>query len=175
MTLYAISQEFRQFEESLDQFVEMIQSGELEESAFDDTLEAITLSFEDKADNLACIIKNLLAEIAAMKAEENALQKRRKAKESAAERLKEYLSSAMFTVGQMKLETPRNRISFRKSESVQILDEAQFIAYAQKRGYDDLLTYKDPTVNKTEVKKALSAGVELPGAAVVTNMNIQIK
>lgn len=175
MTLYAISQEFRKFEESLDQFIDMIQDGVLEESAFDDTLEAITLSFGEKADNLACIIKNQLADIAAMKAEEIALQKRRKAKENAVERLKEYLSLAMFTVGQMKLETPRNKISFRKSESVQIHDEAEFIAYAQKHGYDDLLTYKDPAVNKTEVKKVLAAGVELPGAAVVTNMNIQIK
>lgn len=175
MTLYVIADQFKQFEASLDSFVEMIVNGEMEESAFDDTLEAISMSFEQKADNIACIIKNLAADIDAMKLEEAALSRRRNAKEKALERTENYLSEAMLSIGKTKLETPRNRISFRKSDSVSIDNESEFIAWVQKRGYNDLLTHKDPTVNRTEVKKILASGVKLPGAAIVAKMNIQIK
>ena len=72
------------------------------------------------------------------------------------------------------METIRNKISFRKSESVLVADEGAFIAWAMKNR-DDLLTYKDPTINKTAIKKALSSGEEIEGAVIENKLNIQIK
>ena len=151
-----------------------IDNDEIPEEAIEDTLEAITACIEDKADSIACMLKNLDAECKAIKAEEERLAERRKAKEKSHERIKQYLSDTLQRAGLDKIETARNRITFRKSESVEIIDEESFFKWAA-RERDDLLTYTAPKVNKTEVKKALKSGAEIVGAELRINQNIQIK
>lgn len=153
--------------------MQAIENDELPEEAIADTLEAITASIEDKADNIACALKNLEAECKAIKAEEDRLAERRKAKEKSHKRIKQYLSDTLQNAGLTKIETARNCITFRKSESVEV-DEETFITWAQKNR-DDLLTYSAPSVNKTEIKKALKDGIEIVGAELRINQNIQIK
>jgi DNA repair ATPase RecN len=150
-----------------------IDNDELPEEAIADTLEAITASIEDKADSIACLLKNLDADCKAIKAEEERLAERRKAKEKSHERIKQYLSETLQIAGIDKIETARNKITFRKSEVVEVAEDV-FIEWAQKNR-DDLLTYSAPKVNKTEIKKALKGGAEIVGAELRVNSNIQIK
>ena len=154
-------------------FLEAIDNDEIPEEAIADTLEAITAEIEVKADNIACLLKNLDAEIIAIKAEEQRLAERRKAKEKSHERIKQYLSETLQRAGLDKIETARNRITFRKSESVEV-DEDAFIKWAEFNR-DDLLTYSAPKINKAEVKKALKDGIEIVGAELRIKNNIQIK
>ena len=153
-------------------FLEAIENGDIPEEAIEDTLEAIKSSFEEKSDSIACLIKNLDAEISAIKAEETRLADRRKAKERQKERIKSYLESTLLLAGVDKIETARNRITFRKSEAVTV--DENFIEWA-KANRDDLLTFAEPTPNKTEIKKALKEGAEIVGAELRVNNNIQIK
>lgn len=166
MKLYELTKDYMALMQAID-------NEELPEEAIADTLEAITASIEEKADSIACMLKNLDAECKAIKAEEERLAERRKAKENTAERIKQYLSESLQSAGLDKIETARNRITFRKSESVEV-DEASFITWAQKNR-DDLLTYSAPKVNKTEIKKALKSGDEIIGAELRIKNNIQIK
>lgn len=152
--------------------MQAIEDGEIPEEAVADTLEAITGEIEVKADNIACLLKNLKAEAEAIRAEELRLAERRKAKENTHERLKEYLSDVLQRTGIDKVETARNKITFRKSESVEV-DET-FIAWATEHR-DDLLKYSVPTANKTAIKTAIKEGAEIVGAKLVSNRNIQIK
>ena len=175
MSLYQVSQEFKIFEEQLELLSEMTEAGEIEEQYISDTLEAIVSEFDYKADNLACIIKNFNVLIAGMKEEEEGIAKRRRAKERTVEKLKTYLSECMAVVGKLKLETPRNRLSHRESKQVNVPDERAFISWAINAGRDDLLTFKDPTINKTAIKKAIADGEDISGATLVSKMNIQIK
>ncbi len=154
-------------------FMQAVENDEIPEEALADTLESITACIEEKADSIACILKNLDAECAAIKAEEARLAERRKAKEKAHERIKQYLSETLQSAGIYKIETARNRITFRKSETVEIVDDV-FIKWAQMHR-DDLLTYSEPKANKTEIKKALKDGAEVVGAELRINQNIQIK
>lgn len=154
-------------------FVEAVDNDEIPEEAIADTLESIELAIEDKADNMACLLKNLDAEITAFKTEENRLAERRKAKEKTYDRIKEYLAENLQRVGIDKMETVRNKITFRKSESVEV-DEVAFIKWAEKNR-DDLLTYSAPKVNKTAIKMALKDGDKIVGASIVIRQNIQIK
>ena len=153
-------------------FLEAVENGDIPEEAIEDTLEAIKSSFEEKSDNIACLIKNLEAEISAIEAEEARLAERRKAKKRRKDRIKRYLESAILLTGVNKIETARNRITFRKSEVVTV-DET-FIEWA-KANRDDLLTFAEPTPNKTEIKKALKEGTEIVGAELRVNNNIQIR
>jgi hypothetical protein len=150
-----------------------IDEEDIPEEAITDTLEAIKGDVEVKADNIACMLKNLLAESEAIRAEEIRLAERRRAKEKAYDRLKEYLSNVLQQMDITKVETARNKITFRKSESVELNEEA-FIKWASENR-DDLLTYAEPKANKTEIKKALKDGAEIVGAQLVTKQNINIK
>jgi hypothetical protein len=166
MKLYELTNDYLALLDAID-------NGEIPEEAIADTLEAITEEIESKADSIACVLKNLDADIIAIKAEEVRLAERRKAKEKSYERIKQYLSETLQAAGLDKIETARNKITFRKSESVEI-DEDAFIIWAQKNR-DDLLTYSAPKVNKTEVKKSLKNGDSIVGAELRINSNIQLK
>ena len=165
MKLYEIANEYAALMQAID-------NDEIPAEAITDTLECITAEVEVKADNIACILKNIEADIQAIKAEEKRLADRRKAKENAHERLKQYLSDVLLRMSVDKIETARNKISFRKSESVEI-DELVFYKWAtENRG--DLLSYKEPTANKTAIKDALKNGADIVGAKLQINQNIQI-
>ncbi len=167
MRLYELTQSFKEF-------LQAVEDGLIPEDAIADSLESITALIEDKADNIACMIKNMNAEAAAIKAEEAALAERRRVKEKQIERLKEYLAETLLSANYTKVETARNKISFRKSESVCIDDEEAFVDWCMKER-DDFLTFKAPTINKTEIKKALASGEVIDGARIESKQNLQIK
>lgn len=174
MKLYELAEQYRGFEEKLDIFVDMIENGDIDEQAFDDTLDMLTASLEDSVDACACAVKNMEAEAEAMEAEEKRLAKRRKARENAAERLRTYIAVSMQRAGKDKVETARNRLSFRKSTRVYIPNEAAFVQYAMSCR-EDLLTYKAPTPDRVAIQRALQAGQMIPGALMEDHMNLQIK
>ena len=167
MTLYEIATDYKNF-------IEAVENGEIPEEAITDTLESIQSLLEDKADNIACLIKNMVADAEAIKAEETRLAERRKQKEATAERLKTYLSDMLTKAGQTKLETARNKMSFRKSEVVTVDNEAEFIEWAMNENRD-LLTFKAPTISKTAIKKALADGQAIDGVRIESKSNLQIK
>ena len=69
MKLYEIANEYLAL-------VEAIENEEIPEEAVADTLEAMTAEIEDKADNIACLMKALNAEALAIREEEKRLAKR---------------------------------------------------------------------------------------------------
>ena len=173
-TLYQLVGEYKIFEEQFDKYVELVEAGELPEDAVLDTLESLSGSVEDKVDNITCVYKQQMYEVAMIKAEIARLQERLKAKDNAAGRLKEYLQASMLQMGMNKLETPRNRLSFRKSEKVMIEDSEGFVRWAQE-SHPELLTFKQPEPNKTEIKRVIKGGQPIEGCRIESCVNIQIK
>lgn len=168
MKLYEIATEYQNF-------IDLVEAGEIPEEAIADTLESITSLLEDKADNIACLIKNLTAEAEAIKAEEDRLAARKKRKLKEAERLTNYLSDTLQKSGHTKIETARNNISFRKSPpKVIVEDEAAFKVWASTEK-PELLTFKDPDINKAAIKKAIAEGAEIRGAHLESGITMQIK
>ena len=166
MKLYEITATYQDF-------LNAVESGEIPEEAIADTLEGLDGVFEEKADNIACMIKSLLADAAAIKAERASLEARQKAAEKAADRMKDYLSNAMQTLGKTKLETARNALYFRKSTGLHIdLGFADNLTEEQRNAF---LRHKEPEVDKTAVKNALKAGETIPGAWLEDKQNLQIK
>ena len=132
-------------------------------------LEALQMERQAKIDNIACWYKSLLSDAEGIKKVKEALAQRQKAKENEAARIKEYLS---YLLDGQKLETARNKINWRTSKQVHITDVSQVLsneAYIKPRKCDE------SEINKTAVKEALLAGENVPGAELVTNLNLQIK
>lgn len=129
-------------------------------------LEALEAERSAKLEAVACFIKNLDAEAAAIKAEETALAARRKAKEAKADRLRAYLANSLQNAGESRFETSRCLLSFRKSEAVEIMDESLLLP--------DYVSFKK-VPNKAALKRALKNGAQLKGARLVVKQNIQVK
>lgn len=135
-------------------------------------LNELMMEKEVKIENVALWIKNLLSDADAFKAEKDAFAEREKAARNKADNLKQWLSTVLD--GQ-KFSTSKVQINFRSSESVEIEDEKKFVDWAWDNERDDLLTYKDPTPNKTAIKQLLKSGKTLNGVSIVKNQNLQIK
>lgn len=161
-SLYEISTDFLK---ALDGLEVDEETGEIKNF---DAVESLNAQFEEKAESVACYIKNLAAFADDLKAEEDTLSARRKSAERRIDSMKKYLTSCLESVGKDKVETVRARISFRKSVQVQIDDEKALPA-------DYVTTTVTTKPDKTAIKKAIQAGQDVTGASLVENRNIQIK
>jgi hypothetical protein len=129
-----------------------------------DKLNALQIEREEKLENVALWIKDLKAEVEALKAEKQAFADRQKAAENKAESLKKWLTEAL--AGE-KFKTTRVAVSFRKTKSVQVAD---ILALDNK-----FLKYAEPTADKVAIKKAIETGQEVAGATLVENVSISVK
>ena len=163
MTLYEIDNQIREMlENSID-----YETGEL--LLDEEALELLQLTKQTKIENIAMYIKETRAMATALREEEKQLAARRKSAENRADRLEKYLANALH--GE-KFETPRAKITFRVSAKVETAPE--FVEWAKKNA-PDLLSYKEPEPNKTEIKKILNSGKAMPYAMLSINQNMTIK
>lgn len=137
-------------------------TGELIDEA---ALQDLQMERTQKIKNVALWLKNLNASAAAYKAERDAFDERMKQAQKKAESLKRYLADAL---GGEKFVTDECAVSFRKSTSVNVLDEAAIhAAYMTER------VTRSP--DKTAIKAAIKGGEDVPGVALVENLSVQIK
>lgn len=135
--------------------------------------ESLKVERDEKRENIALWIKNLCAEAEAIKAEENALKARRVAIENKANSLKDYLARMLDGT---PFKTARVACSFRLSPpAVVINDEKAFIHAMMTSDHDEYLNYQPPTINRTAIKDALKAGIQVDGAELVQKQNLQLK
>lgn len=155
MTLYEIEQSIL---DCVDQ-----ESGEVIDI---EKLNELEMARDQKISNIACWIKDCRAEAEAIKAEKQALEKRQKVAENKAESLKNFLR--VYLNGE-KYKDGRCSISYRKSTSTKIDEELDVNTLPDE--------YKRVNVeaDKTAIKNALDAGIEIEGCSLVENTNVIIK
>lgn len=129
-------------------------------------IDLLAENFEEKAIAYGFVIKQVEAEETIIDAEIKRLQELKKKSAKLSDYLKERISAAMIEFGFEKIESPTLKLSFRKSESVEVFDETLLAPL--------YFNYK-PTIDKTAIKTAIKAGEEVSGARIVTNKNLQIK
>ncbi len=134
-----------------------------------EALNSLSIERDEKIENLACWYKNLMADAEALKAEKDVFAKREKAAKNRAESIKKYLSGIL---DGEKFTTNKCALSFRKSESIEVLDMDAFLSDDKAENY---LKYAEPTIDKTGLKKALKSGETFKGVLLNCNNNIQIK
>lgn len=168
MKLYELTSDFRQLYEASDDF-------EDDPDAWFDTLEGIEGEIDEKVLNIGKMIQAFRVEVDGMKKAEESMRTRRKARENAIERMKEYIMYNLDVVGKKRVDDLEIGVSVRATPaSVRIDDEDAFIAWAQDNR-DDLLKYAAPTINKTAVKQELTEGKEIAGAHLEQGRTVIIK
>ena len=129
-----------------------------------ENLENLELARTEKIEGCAVVYKEFVAEADALAAEIKNLQERKRVAENKAEWLKKYLAE---NLNGEKFSTPKCKISYRKSESVAFDGDVEEMP--------DEYCKVERKLDKTAVKKALKAGLDVPCCELAVNNNINIK
>ena len=124
-------------------------------------------NFETKARGYIWMIKKLESDNVTISHELERLQRIEKRNDKLIDRLKESMKMALEIFGESK-KIDTFTLSLRKSKSVEIID-AELIPEAYR------VVKTTETINKTEIKKAIERGVNVAGATIKENQNLQIK
>jgi hypothetical protein len=123
---------------------------------------------QDKGTNYAFVIKKLDAECDIIDAEIKRLTELKKVRQNACERLKSNISHAMQIFEVDKIESPLIKLSFRKSQSVNVAD-----VNSLPNEYKTIKVTEQ--ADKMKIKQALLNGEKIEGCEIVNNNNLQIK
>lgn len=141
--------------------------GETGEIVSKEAFEALQVEREKKIEGVALGYKNEDAEAKAIKAEIDKLTERMKIHQKRAEGYKQFLA---WVLAGAKFETAKCSIKFSKSQAVELDDGLDIYSLPE-----EYLRYKEPEVNKAQLKTDLKAGKQIEGVTLVTRENIQIK
>ena len=170
MTLYDTDAQIAPLEDAAeDDMLIDEETGELISVA--QALDALRMEREEKIENVACWVKNLYAEVEAIREEENRLFKRRKAAEKKAENLKAWMLAAMTREDGTtdKLKTGRVMVSVKRNPPSTVVDDEALLPWAYKS------VKQIVTQDKAAIKSAILAGEEVPGAHLEYGRSVSIK
>lgn len=164
--LYEISHEYRKA------YDDLFGDDALPEDAIRDTLSAIQGEFELKALNIAALIKNMTAEVFAMKDAEGSINERRKRLEKRIGNLENYLLINMQAAGldNTAIESPEHFIKLSKCPVSVKIDVDAIIPDEYMRIMPEK---KEP--DKFLLKEALNNNQELKGVSLIQNVKLVIK
>lgn len=143
--------------EDYKKIAEMLYEEEIDEECILDTLESIEAEIEDKADNYAVIIKELLADAKICKEEKQRLENRQKSFENRAKFLKDRLEETMRETGKLKFKTAKFSFGIQTNGGLAPL----WIT-------EDINIIPEPYLKKepdnTKIRQAIDSGEILPFA-----------
>ena len=154
MTLYEIEQSILDCVNEDGEVVDIERLNELE------------MARDQKISNIACLVKDCKAEADAIREEKKNLDKRLAVAENRAESLKNFLR--VYLNGE-KFKDGRCSISYRKSTSTKI--DAELDVNTLPDEYKRVKIEAD----KTAIKNALDAGIEIEGCTLVEKTSVIIK
>lgn len=160
MTIFNISENFVQIMNEIE-----ANGGEMTPQ-IDEQLAILECDMQNKSETYIQAIKHFEGNNMVIDSEIKRLQAIKKSNDILIDRMKYAIKFAMNTFGIEKIDLPLNKISFRKSESIEISDVNLLPqnCYIMERKPD-----------KKEIKIMLKNGNSVPGAELRINQNLQIK
>lgn len=144
---------------------ELLQADEIDEQAFNDTLEAMGVT--EKVESYCKIIKQFQSEAEMFNNEIDRLNARKKTACNAVERMKNALLTFLQQSGQDKMKAGLFAVSTSTTQAVQITNEKAIPCI--------YLVEQPPKIDKIGIKNALKAGEEVSGAELINNLGVRIR
>jgi len=160
--LYLIADEYLQAVNALADL-------DLPEEVVADTLESLQYPLEQKATNVAMFVRNLEATADAIREAEGEMAKRRKALETRAANVREYLKANMIRAGIQKIECPLFKLAIRDNPPSVVIDGEVPAEYMRQP------EPPPPAPDKKAIAEALKAGQHVPGAHIARTQRLEIK
>jgi hypothetical protein len=165
LTLYELRAEYRS---ALD-FLAETPEEEIDMDSFSAGLAAMESDLTAKAAAVACYIREVEAEAAAIGDWLKAQQDRARRLDATADRLRNYLLGELTLAGLAAVSDPRIQLKIKKNPPRVAITDAESIPPQWWR----TRTIQEP--DKTEIKNALKAGQEIPGAVLEVTERLEIK
>lgn len=166
-SLYEMTAEFRHQ-------VAELESSDMPPEVIADTIEAMQYPIELKAANVAAYDLTLDAEVVALKEIEKRVSDKRKAREAAASRMRNYLKINMAACGISEIKAIDGTFTvklLRERDAVVVIDSENLIPADYMREKPA----PPPEPDKALIKKAIADGYEVPGAHVEKRDRLEIK
>ena len=140
----------------------LIDEGELDAEALQDTLDGLEGDLQAKAEGLLSYVANIGSDVSAIDTEIKRLQARKKVMTNRQDSLREYLRFNMVQGDIKKISCPLFTISLRKPVDVVEIDGSIPTELLPK----EYLNWS-VSINKMKIKSDLKAGKDVPGARLV--------
>ena len=135
-------------------------------------LDALEMQRSDILQYLAKLVLDTRADVVALKAEEKRLKERRQSLERKDDRLMEILDREC--AGQ-KTDCGVATVCYRKTTRVEVDDNEAAYSWLAENNHPDCYHIPAPEISKTEVKKLLQNGEEIPGVTLVQDLSCSLK
>lgn len=169
MKLYEVNQ---MIEGIFEQLVDP-ETGEIvENEALLAQLDSLQMERSRILEYLAKLVLNTRSQMAALKEEEKRLKERRASLERKDTRLMEILDREC--AGE-KTDCGVATVCYRKTTKVEVGDDGTAVSWLMDHGHTQCYRVPAPEISKTEVKKLLAAGTEVPGVALVQDYSCSLR
>jgi len=167
MTLPALYEIAAEYLENLSKLNDL----DLPPEVIADTLESISGDMTQKCTNVGFVIRNIETLAAQIKEAEQAMAARRKALESRAEHVREYLLRNMQVCEIQKIESPYFTLSVRSNPPKVVIDDPEAVPDEYWRQPPVPL----PELDKKAIAAAIKAGQTVAGAHTESGVSLSIK
>jgi Siphovirus Gp157 len=160
ISLYSVSNEITELLNQVD-----------DDGVYPDGIIDALAQFDAKGTSVTAYLLNLEAEAAMIRDAATKIGKRADPIEARAKRLREYLMMSMKRTGITEIKSPEFavKLELERDASVDVFDAAQLPSSYMR------IPEPKPAPDKTAIKKALTSGVDVPGARIVKNDRLSIK
>ena len=135
-------------------------------------LESLQMERSRILEYLAKLVLNTRSQVSGLKEEEKRLKERRAMLERKDERLMSILDRECH--GE-KTDCGVATVCYRKTTKVDVSDNATAISWLMENGHPQCYKVPAPEISKTEVKKLLTAGTEVPGVTLVQDYSCSLR
>lgn len=163
MKLYELSQNFR----NLQQVLENAGEDENLKELVINSMKELECDLSTKVENIVRLIKNLQAEVEALKAEEKRLARERKIRENKIENLQGYLFDTINELEKKEVKGGIFTVSIKKNPPKTVVEELNAIPKQ--------FIVNTPSVDKKMLKEALKNGEIIEGAKLVQEESLKIR
>lgn len=163
MKLYELLQNFR----NLQQVLENAGEDENLKELVINSMKGLECDLSTKVENIVRLIKNLQAEVEALKAEEKRLARERKIRENKIENLQGYLFDTISGLEKREVKGGIFTVSVKKNPPKAIVEDLNAIPRQ--------FIVNTPSVDKKMLKEALKNGEKIEGAKLVQEESLKIR
>ena len=161
MNLYELTENYRNLQD-------LLENPEIDQDLIEKALDEVEEQLEEKAENIAKLIKTLESEVTGFKTEEKRLADRRKSLENRIAALKRYIDASMKATGKKRFKGQLFSFNIQKNPpSVNITDSTLI----PKEYY----IQQEPVLDKKTVLAELKNGVIVPGAELLQTESLRIR
>lgn len=135
-------------------------------------INALQMERQSILEYLAKVVLDTRASASALKEEEKRLKERRIHLENKEKRLVDILDREC---GGTNTDCGVATMYYRKVTRVAVEDNDKAVSWLKENGHDNCYRVRDPEISKSEVKRIINSGVEVPGVSIERDVSCSLR